>query len=160
MKTKISLILNDIRSTHNVGAIFRTADAVGVQKIYIGGITPAPIDRFGRKRKDIVKASLGAEESVKWENIQDVFNFIKKIKKEKSKIIAIEQDKRSIDYRKIKGKIKNGDNVFIIIGNEVEGVSKEILDICDEIVEIPMLGSKESLNVSVALGIVLYSLID
>ncbi|MEK7184914.1 MAG: TrmH family RNA methyltransferase, partial [Patescibacteria group bacterium] len=85
MKTKISLILNDIRSTHNVGAIFRTADAVGVQKIYIGGITPAPIDRFGRKRKDIVKASLGAEESVKWENIQDVFNFIKKIKKEKSK---------------------------------------------------------------------------
>ncbi len=155
-KISFSLLLHNIRSTHNVGAIFRTADAIGVSKIYISGYTPSPIDRFGRNRQDITKASLGAESSVPWENISDVYNFINKLKKEKVNIIGLEQDERSIDYRKAK---INKDNL-IIIGNEVDGIEKGMLGLCDEILEIPMKGKKESLNVSVATGILLYSLFD
>ena len=156
MVSQIHLLLHNIRSTHNVGAIFRTADAVGVKKIYISGYTPAPIDRFGRARSDISKASLGAENTVEWENISDVKKLIKSLKKEKFNIVGIEQDKRSIDFRK--SKVKG--NVLVIVGNEVDGIDKDTLDLCDHILEIPMLGQKESLNVSVATGIVLYSLID
>lgn len=156
MVSQIHLLLHNIRSTHNVGAIFRTADAVGVKKIYISGYTPAPIDRFGRARSDISKASLGAENTVEWENISDVKKLIKDLKKEKFSIVGVEQDKRSIDFRK--SKVKG--NVLVIVGNEVDGMDKYTLDLCDHILEIPMLGQKESLNVSVATGIVLYSLID
>lgn len=156
MVSQIHLLLHNIRSTHNVGAIFRTADAVGVKKIYISGYTPAPIDRFGRTRSDISKASLGAENTVEWENIGDIKKLIKNLKKEKFSIVGVEQDKRSIDFRK--SKVKG--NVLVIVGNEVDGMDKDTLDLCDHILEIPMLGQKESLNVSVATGIVLYSLID
>jgi tRNA G18 (ribose-2'-O)-methylase SpoU len=155
MVSQIHLLLHNIRSTHNVGAIFRTADAVGVKKIYISGYTPAPIDRFGRTRSDISKASLGAENTVEWENISDVKKLIKNLKKEKFSIVGVEQDKRSIDFRK--SKVKG--NVLLIVGNEVDGMDKDTLDLCDHILEIPMLGQKESLNVSVATGIVLYALI-
>lgn len=154
MVSQIYLLLHNIRSTHNVGSIFRTADAVGVKKIYISGYTPAPVDRFGRARQDITKASLGAEKSVPWEGVGDVFELIKKLKTEKVKILGLEQNERSIDYRKA----KNNDDMLVIVGNEVGGIEKDILDLCDEIVEIPMHGSKESLNVSVATGILLYSL--
>jgi tRNA G18 (ribose-2'-O)-methylase SpoU len=156
MVPHIYLLLHNIRSTHNVGAIFRTADATGVEKIYISGYTPAPIDRFGRARPDISKASLGAEKTVAWEVVTNQVELIGKLRKEKINIVALEQDKRSIDYRKIKK--ENG--VLIILGNEVDGVEKEILGLCDEIAEIPMLGTKESLNVSVSAGVVLYSLIN
>lgn len=152
---EIYLLLHNIRSTHNVGAIFRTADAVGVKKIYISGYTPAPIDRFGRARSDISKASLGAEKTVEWESVEDVKDLIKKLKKEKVKIIALEQDKNSIDYKDIKKFHK----ILVIAGNEVGGIEQEILNLCDDIVEIPMYGSKESLNVSVATGVLLYSLL-
>ncbi len=157
MISQFSLLLHNIRSTHNVGAIFRTADAVGVSKIYLSGITPAPVDRFGRTRSDIAKAALGAEKTVAWESIAnvDVAKFIKKLKAEKVRIIALEQNSISTDYRKIKTKEKN----LIILGNEVGGIEKEILELCDEIAEIPMLGKKESLNVSVAAGVILYSLL-
>jgi tRNA G18 (ribose-2'-O)-methylase SpoU len=158
MVSQIHILLHDIRSTHNVGAIFRTADATGVGKIYISGITPAPIDRFGRARPDISKASLGAEKTVAWESIASVTDLIKKLKKEKFQIVAVEQDKKSIDYRKLE-RGEEGENILIIMGSEVDGVDKEILKLCDDIVEIPMLGQKESLNVSVACGIILYSLI-
>lgn len=155
MVSQIYLLLHNIRSTHNVGAIFRTADATGVSKVYISGYTPTPIDRFGRARGDISKTSLGAEKTVEWEQISSVQDLIKKLKKEKVKIVAVEQDKNSIDYRKSKVYKKN----LVILGNEVGGIEKEILDLCDEIIEIPMLGKKESLNVSVATGIILYNLI-
>lgn len=156
MISQFSLLLHNIRSTHNVGAIFRTADATGVEKIYLSGITPAPVDRFGRIRTDIAKAALGAEKTVAWESItnDDVEKFIKKNRKEKVKIIALEQSPFSIDYKKIKPSEKN----LIILGNEVGGIEKEILELCDEIAEIPMFGKKESLNVSVATGVLLYSL--
>ncbi len=155
LQPEFYLVLHNIRSSHNVGAIFRTADAVGVTKIYISGYTPAPIDRFGRARPDISKASLGAEKTVAWESIGDVEDLIKRLKKEKVQIIALEQDKNSINYKDLKTKEKN----LIILGNEVDGIEKEILALCDEIIEIPMLGQKESLNVSVATGVVLYSLL-
>lgn len=155
MVSQIHLLLHDIRSTHNVGAIFRTADAAGVKKIYLSGYTPAPIDRFGRARSDISKASLGAEKTVAWESITDQVELIKKLKKEKFQIVALEQDKRAVNYKDL----KKSENILLILGNEVDGVDKDILSLCNDIAEIPMLGMKESLNVSVSAGIMLYSLI-
>jgi tRNA G18 (ribose-2'-O)-methylase SpoU len=151
-KREICLALHNIRSTHNVGAIFRTADAAGVSKIYLCGITPAPIDRFGRARSDIAKAALGAEMTVKWESVKDIKKLIAKLKKAKWKIIAVEQSENSINYKKIKTSSKT----LFIFGAEVEGIEKEILNMCDQIAEIPMKGRKESLNVSVAAGVILY----
>lgn len=155
MVSQVSILLHNIRSTHNVGAILRTADATGVKKVYFSGYTPAPIDRFGRARADISKASLGAEKTVTWEVVADPIKLIKNLKKEKVQIVAVEQDKRSIDFRKL----KPTKDILIIMGNEVDGVDGETLDMCDVIVELPMLGQKESLNVSVAAGVILYSLV-
>lgn len=146
------VILHNIRSIENVGAMFRTADAAGVEKIYLTGYTPAPIDRFGRKRKDLAKSALGAEEFVVWEQKENLPILMRSLKKDGYQIIAVEQDQKSIDYKKIKLKEKN---VFIM-GAEVEGIPKDILKKCDVIAEIQMKGKKESLNVSVALGIVLF----
>lgn len=151
----IYLFLDNIRSTHNVGSIFRTADAVGVTKIFISGYTPAPIDRFGRVRGDIAKASLGAEKTVPYELVENPLDCLKKLKKEKNvSILALEQHERSIPHTSYSGE----GNIIVVVGNEVGGVSPDILSLCDEILEIPMHGEKESLNVSVATGILLYSL--
>lgn len=156
MKEEQILILDNIRSTHNVGAIFRTADAVGVEKIYLCGITPAPIDRFGRVRADIAKSALGAEKSVGWEQVKSTPLLIKKLKKLGFQIIAIEQSKDSIDYKNIKSKAK----CAVVMGNEVEGIPESTLKLCNVVAEIPMNGEKESLNVSVAAGIALYKIFD
>jgi tRNA G18 (ribose-2'-O)-methylase SpoU len=146
------LILPDIRSAINIGAIFRTADAVGIDKIYLVGCTPRPNDQFGRIQKDIAKSALGAETWIPWEYKETLIPLINNLKKNGYKIIAIEQDKKSIDYRKVKVSEKTA----IIMGPEVDGLNKKILDKCDEIVEIPMYGKKESLNVSVACGVALF----
>jgi len=154
------LIIHDVRSVVNVGAMFRTADAAGIKKIYLTGYTPAPVDRFNRKRSDFAKVALGAEEFVKWESKKSLPALISKLRRERFQIIAIEQDKKSIDYRKLKqiNKEKNFENKnAFIAGPEVTGIPKSILEKCDVIVEIPMLGKKESLNVSVAMGIILFS---
>jgi 23S rRNA (guanosine2251-2'-O)-methyltransferase len=150
------VILHNIRSVENVGAMFRTADAAGVNKIYLTGHTPAPLDRFGRIRKDMAKSALGAEEFVTWEQKNNLPALISKLRREKYFIIAIEQDKNSTDYKKVK---KNKKNAFIV-GSEVPGLPKNILDICDVVAEIPMQGKKESLNVSVALGISLFRILN
>jgi tRNA G18 (ribose-2'-O)-methylase SpoU len=153
---EIYLLLHNIRSTHNVGAIFRTADAIGVKKIYLSGYTPTPIDRFGRARQDISKASLGAEKTIDWEKIMDVFGLIKNLKENNTKIVALEQSKNSVNYKNL-----NVDSdCLIILGNEVGGIEHDLLNLCDYILEIPMSGKKESLNVSVATGILLYRLFD
>lgn len=146
------LVLHNIRSVENVGAMFRTADAAGVSKIYLTGYTPCPFDRFGRKRKDLVKSALGAEEYVSWEERKNIFPLLARFKREKYLIIGIEQAKNSVDYKKIKPKNKN---VFIV-GAEVAGLPQNVLKKCDITAEIPMRGKKESLNVSVALGITLF----
>ncbi len=150
------LFFDNIRSTHNVGSIFRTAETLGISRIYCSETTPTPIDRFGRKRKDIAKVSLGAEDLVAWEHVDDGVSLVKKLKKEGFEIIVIEQDSKSVDYKKIRAKGKT----LIILGNEVEGVSREFLKLADLIVEIPLKGKKESLNVSVAAGVALFRLLD
>ena len=150
------LILPDIRSALNVGAIFRTADASGINKIYLVGVTPRPTDQFGRVQKDIAKSALGAEQTVPWEYKKSLAQLISKLKKEGFKIIAIEQDEKSIDYKKI----KIGEKNVFIVGTEVFGLSKNMLKKCDVIAEIPMKGKKESLNVSVACGIVLFRILN
>ncbi len=155
-KKEIILVLHDIRSAQNVGAIFRTADGVGVSRIIISGYTPAPVDRFGRERKDISKTALGAEKTIPFKVVKNITNEIKKFKNEGFEIVCLEQSEESIDYKKYKPKNK----VVFIVGNEVLGVSKNILEKSDKIIEIPMRGQKESLNVSVATGVALFRIFD
>lgn len=150
MKTETILILDNIRSTHNVGSIFRTADAAGVSKIYLIGTTPDPIDRFGRVQNDIAKTALGAEVTIPWEHADDTISVLKNFPEHFK--IALEQSEDSIDYKDIKAKDKN----IIILGTEVSGIPKDILEACDGVAEIPMAGGKESLNVSVATGVFLF----
>jgi tRNA G18 (ribose-2'-O)-methylase SpoU len=150
------LVLDNIRSTHNVGAIFRTADAIGIDKIYLGGITPGPLDRFGRKRKDVAKSALGAEETMEWEMKPSVIVCIEELKEAGFRIVVLEQTPTSKDYKHISGDGK----IAVVVGNEVKGVSMKVLALADEIAEIPLQGNKESLNVSVATGVALYRFFD
>ncbi len=156
------VVLHDIRSTQNVGAILRTCDAVGVNKVLFSGITPSPIDRFGRKRNDVMKSALGAEDFVNWEVLEEdgknVLGFLKEMKSVGYQIIALEQSENSVDYKELNEKFP-ADRRVVILGNEVEGVSKEILELCDVVGEIPMLGQKESLNVSVSFGIFIFRIL-
>lgn len=149
---KVILILHDIRSNHNVGSLFRIADCVGVNEVILSGYTPTPIDKFNRPIKEIAKTALGAEKSILWRHVKDIKRVLKELKEEKFTIIAIEQSKNSVDYKKLK---ING-NSAIILWNEVDGAPKNLLKICDVIAEIPMKGEKESLNVSVAGAVVMF----
>lgn len=150
------LVLHDIRSAQNVGSLFRTADAVGISKIYLSSITPSPIDRFGRARTDIAKTALGAEQTILWEQYIDAKSLIQQCKEEGYKVVAIEQSATAVDYKSV----EKADKMIFILGNEVDGLPKEILDIVDVVVEIPMKGEKESLNVSVAGGVALFRILD
>lgn len=154
---KIFLILHNIRSLHNVGSIFRTAEGLGVKKIFLAGYTPEPYDIFGKLRKDFAKTALGAEKSADWTRIRNIHALIRRLKKEKIKIIALEQSQKSTDIKKFSlggGTAKLGP--ALILGNEVRGIPKSVLKKCGAIVEIPMRGKKESLNVSVAAGIAIW----
>ena len=152
---KVVLVLHDIRSNHNVGSLFRTADCAGVSEIILSGYTPAPIDKFNRPVKEIAKTALGAEKSVPWQSEKDIDAVLKRFKSEGFKIVAIEQSKNSVDYKTVKIE----ENTVIILGNEVLGVSPDILKLCDVVAEIPMKGEKESLNVSVAGAIALFRIL-
>lgn len=151
-------ILHNIRSLHNVGSIFRTVDGAGVEKLYLTGITPTPIDEFGRSRPQLTKVSLGAEKFVPWDNSacspRAVGKLFEKLQKEKYKIFALEISSKSIPYNS-KFVIRNS-KIALVVGNEVRGLPQSILKRCDKILEIPMRGKKESLNVAVAFGIVVY----
>jgi 23S rRNA (guanosine2251-2'-O)-methyltransferase len=149
------VVLHDIRSTHNVGSIFRTSDACGVSKIYISGYTPAPIDKFNRKQKDIAKTALGAEDTIPWEKVEGVYELISKLKKDGFQIVAIEQAENSVDYKDV----KLSDRVAFVVGPEVVGIYPDLLKECDVVVEIPMKGEKESLNVSVAFGVAVFRML-
>lgn len=159
---EIFLILHNIRSLHNVGSIFRTADGAGVKKIYLTGYTPLPHDLFGKMRKDFSKTALGADKFVVWEQCKNLSVLIQKLKKDKLFIVALEQAKRAVLYNQFlwlyAKKIKHYDGVVIIVGNEVRGIAPAILNKADAIMELPMYGKKESLNVSVATGVALYAL--
>jgi len=153
---QVIVILSDIRSIYNVGSIFRTADGAGVEKIFLCGITPTPLDRFRKTRKDFTKVSLGAEKTIAWEYKKQLSSLITKLKKEKYIICAVEQTKNSIPYNTFKTKHKK---IALVFGNEVKGISEKALKKCDTILEIPMRGEKESLNVSVAFGVTIYDVI-
>jgi len=148
-RNQVFLILDNIRSMYNVGAIFRTADAARVKKIYLCGITATP------PRKEIEKTALKTVDYVPWEKRDDTTELIKDLKKRGVQIIALEQTDDSINY-------KNFDfhkPVAIIVGHEVDGISNELLRLCDTTIEIPMHGIANSLNVATATGIILYHLI-
>ena len=151
----VAVLLHNIRSAHNVGSIFRTCDAAGVSRVYLTGYTPTPTDRFGRVQKNIAKTALGAERSVPWEYYKNPLKLVGQLKRDGVWIVAVEQSSRSINYRKL----KSGKQALFIFGNEVRGISKSILTACDSVVEIPMHGKKESLNVSVAAGIILFAVV-
>ena len=155
MSSENILIIYNVRSVTNVGAMFRTADAAGINKIYLTGYTPTPLDRFGRIRKDMAKSALGAENFVAWEYEKNILSLIRKLKSEGYLIISIEQDEKSVNYKKVKLKNKNA----FIVGAEITGIPQNVLKKCDIIAEIPMKGKKESLNVSVACGIALFRIL-
>jgi len=159
-------ILHNIRSLHNVGSIFRTADAAGIEKIYLAGITPEPVDIFGRPRPQLTKVALGGEKSVPWEKFKNTAKLLEKLKNDGYKIFAIEQSKKSVPYYSkeiLRGvytersrSVQNDKKIALVVGNEVKGLSPAILKKANKILEIPMHGKKESLNVSVAAGIILF----
>lgn len=143
------VIAHNIRSLHNVGAIFRTAEGAGVGKIYLTGYSGKP------PRKEISKVALGSDLRVPWEYKKNISSLIKKLKQQKYSILALEQDKKSIDYKKFRTKKQK---LALIIGNEIRGISKQLRNQADVILEIPMLGNRKSLNVSVAFGIAIFEL--
>jgi len=150
---EIAFILHNIRSVQNVGSLFRTSDAFGVQNIYLSGFTPTPVDRFGRLRSDFIKTSLGAEQTIPWEYQRSASATIKKLKRDGYTIVAIEQAPTSLLYTDVSA--YRGKKLALVLGNEVRGIDARTLKLCDRIVEIPMYGMKESLNVSVTGAIVL-----
>lgn len=148
-KNSTYIVLDNVRSVYNVGSIFRTADCLGVSNIILCGYTPEPVDRFGRLRKDFAKVALGAEKTVIWQHFATIYQVLNFLKKQKVRIIGVEISDNSKDYRKV----AIHSPVAFVFGNEVDGISKAVLKKCDLVAEIPMRGEKESLNVSVAVGI-------
>ncbi|PZX58361.1 SpoU rRNA methylase family protein [Algoriphagus ratkowskyi] len=149
-KSPIVIVLDNVRSLNNVGSSFRTGDAFGIEKIYLCGITGTPPHR------DIQKTALGATESVGWEYCLNTMLAVENLKAEGFQICALEQVDRSVmlnDFIPKKGK-----KYALVFGNEVFGVEEEVLNACDAVLEIPQLGTKHSLNISVSLGIAVWDL--
>lgn len=140
-----------------MGSIFRTADAAGVEKIYLGGITPAPLDKYGRENKRLAKVALGAEKTVAWERRDSALLAIKELKSQGYKIISLEQSPKAISI--FKATLAPKKKYALALGAEVEGLSQDILGQSDMVVEIPMRGKKESLNVAVAFGVAVFQLL-
>lgn len=148
---KVVILLN-LRSVQNTASVFRTAEGAGISKVYLVGTTPSPEDRFGNSRGDFAKVALGAETTLSWEYRSAILPVLKKLREEKFQIVAVEQDKVAINYKKFSPSEKTA----FIFGEETKGIPRSILEKADSVVEIPMQGSKESLNVSVAAGIILF----
>lgn len=149
-KTPIIIVLDDIRSLHNIGSVFRTADAFLIEKIYLCGITATP------PNKEIHKTALGATDTVAWEYAKDVVEVIENLKKEKVSVFAIEQVEHSVFLQDF---IPEADTKYaLVFGNEVKGVAQQAIDAADGTIEIPQLGTKHSLNISVSAGIVVWDL--
>lgn len=146
------VILYDVRSRHNVGAIFRTCEGAGVNKLWLVGYTPAPVDRFGRSVAEIKKTSLGASDMLPWQQADDIGLLISKLQEAGTMVVAVEQAAEAVPLFQF----SEPDDVAYIFGNEITGVLPEILALCDAVVDIPMKGRKESLNVSTTVGIVLF----
>lgn len=149
-KSPIIIILDNVRSLNNIGSVFRTADAFLVQKIYLCGITATP------PHKDIRKTALGATESVDWEYKKDTLELVDELKQSGVKIVSVEQAEESVmlnDY-----KVNAGETIALVFGNEVKGVSQEVVNASDTVLEIPQFGTKHSLNISVSTGVVVWDI--
>ncbi len=149
-KTPLILVLDDIRSLNNIGSVFRTADAFLIEKIVLCGITASP------PNKEIHKTALGATETVTWEHHENVLEVIGNLKKEKVIVLAIEQVESAIYLQDFE--VDKGQKYALVFGNEVHGVAQEAVKLCDGCIEIPQLGTKHSLNISVSAGIVVWDL--
>jgi tRNA G18 (ribose-2'-O)-methylase SpoU len=149
-KTPIIIVLDDIRSLHNIGSVFRTADAFLIEKIYLCGITATP------PNKEIHKTALGATETVAWEHNNNVLEVIQILKDDNVTVFAIEQVESAIFLQDFK--IEKNKKYALVFGNEVFGVSQKAIELCDGCIEIPQLGTKHSLNISVSAGIVVWDL--
>lgn len=160
MSHELFLILHDIRSAHNVGAMFRTADGAGVGRIFVSGYTQVPAEEGKRwmtdAEKSLAKTALGAEHAVPWERVSDIHELVGQLRSEGISIVALETGESSIDYRSF----VPAERAAIFVGNETEGVDPAILRSCDAVISLPMRGVKRSLNVSVATGIALFSLMS
>ena len=151
-KLPIVVVLDDIRSLHNIGSVFRTADAFGIEKIVLCGITAQPPHR------EIQKTALGATESVTWEYAESCIVAIEQLRKSNYRICGVEQVAGSIMLDKFKLE-ESSMEIALVFGNEVKGVTQEVLDVCDDFIEIPQNGTKHSLNVSVSVGVVLWEIV-
>ncbi len=145
----VHVVLNSIRSSYNVGSIFRTSDGAMIEKLYLCGYTPCP------PKKEVLKTALGSQNSVSWEYVKDPKDIIIELKNRGIKICALELTDYSIPYYKVK---RNDFPMCLLIGNEISGVSQDLLDLCDFSIEIPQYGIKQSLNVAVAYGIAIFDL--
>lgn len=148
-KLPVYVVLNSIRSNYNVGAIFRTSDGAMIEKLFLCGYTPCP------PKKEVLKTALGSTDSVKWEYIKDAKSVIHEMKNKGIQICALELTDKSVPYHQIKS---DDFPICLIVGNEITGVSQELLDLCDASVEIPQYGIKQSLNVAVAYGIAIFEM--
>lgn len=149
-KTPITLVLDNIRSLNNIGSVFRTADAFLIEKIYLCGITATP------PHKDIRKTALGATESVAWEYRENTVELILDLKKDGYEVLSIEQAENAVMLNHFES--KDSTKYALIFGNEVKGVSQEVVDLCHGVLEIPQFGTKHSLNISVSAGVVIWDL--
>ena len=151
-KTPLIVILDNIRSLNNVGSVFRTSDAFLIEKIYLCGITATP------PNKEIHKTALGATESVEWEYVKDTLALVEKLKKKNIKVLSIEQAENSTMLNEFIPAKKQ--KYAVVMGNEVKGVQQEVVSASDLCIEIPQLGTKHSLNISVSCGVVLWDLFN
>ncbi|MGQ8867271.1 RNA methyltransferase [Myroides sp. TSA_177.3] len=149
-KTPIIVVLDDVRSLHNIGSVFRTCDAFLVEKVYLCGITATP------PNKEIHKTALGATETVAWEYVKDVVEVVERLKAEGVSVQAIEQVENSVMLNDFQ--IEDKQKYALVFGNEVKGVSQGVVDLSDGVIEIPQIGTKHSLNIAVSTGIVIWDL--
>ena len=151
-KTPLIVVLDNIRSLNNVGSVFRTSDAFLIEKIYLCGITATP------PNKEIHKTALGATESVAWEYVKDTLELVEKLKEDTVKVLSIEQAENSTMLNDFIP--ESNQKYAIVMGNEVKGVQQEVVSASDVCIEIPQLGTKHSLNISVSCGVVLWDLFN
>ncbi len=148
-KLPVYVVLNSIRSSYNVGSIFRTSDGAMIEKLYLCGYTPCP------PKKEVLKTALGSQDSVNWEFVENPKDVVLKLKQQGVKIIALEQTDNNLPYYSLS---KTDFPICLIVGNEITGVSQDLIDLCDASIEIPQYGIKQSLNVAVAYGISIFEL--
>ncbi len=151
-------ILSNIRSAHNVGSMFRTADAAGIERLYLCGITPSPADMLGSARKMLEKTALGAEKTVPWEKYARTADCIRTLKAAGYFICAVELTPDAAPYYEADCLKNNMHKLAFIVGHEVDGLPRVIINKCDAVISIPMHGAKESLNVAVAFGIIAFEI--